>query len=208
MKNKILKSTLALTLLATSSLLASNTIVDSLGLNLGKSNTNYDQKNTSGTISSNNNPDKTFNSIELYTTLKPILSICKEYNMKSYVSYTFNKNSELKHQYLLVGVNKYFTPTISTAFSLYAGLLAGYGQIDWSYDPLKTSTRKNVDANSFIGGIQVGSIYSLRENLSLNLNAKYLFHNYETNLKTTTPSSATIEHDSTASVAIGLGYRF
>lgn len=180
--------------------------IDTLGINLGKSYTSYNQTNTSGTITLTNNPDKYFNSIELYTTLKPIMSFCKDNDIKPYISYTHSKNSELKHQYLLVGLNKYYNLN-STKLNLYAGILAGYGQIDWNYDPLNNSTSKNVDTNSFIGGIQLGTTYNLTEKLSLNLNSKYLLHNYETDLKKTN-ATTTIEHDRTASVGFGLGYRF
>lgn len=203
MKNKILKTTLISSLLATS-LVASDSFINSLGINLAKAYSDNSQKDTSGTILLGNNPDKSFNSIELYATLNPILQLCKENNIRPTLSYTYSQNSDLKHQYLLVGVNKYYN---HNSFELYAGILGGYGQIDWRYDPLNSSTRKNVDANSFIAGLQLGSNYKLNENWALNVNAKYLVHDYETHLKTTN-ATATIEHDSTASVGFGIEYSF
>lgn len=205
MKKQILTLT-TLSLLASSTLLASESIVNSVGLNLGKSYTSTDQKDKSGSIILGDNPDQSFNSLELYLTLNPILDMCKVYNMKPYISLTHSRNSDLKHQYLLVGVNKYYTPS-TMPLELYAGVLGGYGQMDWRYDPLNNSSSKNVDANSFIGGLQLGANYPINEKLSLGLNSKYLLHNYETNLKTTN-ATATIEHDSTASVSLGLEYRF
>ena len=72
---------------------------------------------------------------------------------------------------------------------------------------LLVSTKKNVDANSFIGGLQLGVSYPIDEKFSLNLNTKYLFHNYETDLKTTN-ATATIDHDRTSSIGFGVEYKF
>lgn len=204
MQNKLIKTITVSTLLASSSLFASDSFINSFGINLGKSHTSYDQKDKNGAIILGNNPDKSFNSLELYLTLNPMLDMCKENNMKPYISLTHSRNSDLKHQYLLVGVNKYYSSQ-DTKLELYAGLLGGYGQVDWRYDPLNNSTRKNIDANSFIGGLQVGINYPIAEKLSLNLNSKYLLHNYETNLKTSN-AVATIEHDATATISLGLEY--
>jgi len=195
------------TSLVTSTLLAaqspeasesSKTFVDSIGVNIGIAN-------TSNSYDASNAPDETFNSIELYTTLNPIMDICKEYNMKPTLSYTYSNNDDLKHQYLLVGINKYYTPT--PKLNLYAGIVAGYGQIDWRYDPLGDSTNKNTDVNSFIGGIQLGTSYDMTEKFSLNLNSKYLIHNYTTNIKTNTETTK-IKQDNTATLSVGIGYRF
>jgi len=206
MRNRLLTTLILTTFLASSTLLANDSVVNSMGINLGVSNSNSDQKNTNGTIILGNEPDNSFNTTELYLTLHPLTNICKEYKMKPYISYTYSSNSELKHQYFLLGINKYYTPS-NTDLVLYTGLLGGYGQIDWKYDPLNNSFNKNVDASSFIAGIQLGASYSLSEKLSLNLNGKYLLHNYETDLKTST-ASAEIEHESTINVSLGLEYKF
>jgi opacity protein-like surface antigen len=205
MKNKTLKLTLS-TLLASSSLLASDVSINSIGVNLGKAHTNYDQKNNSGTIILGNEPDTSFNSLELYLTLNPILDYCKENDIRPYISLTHSRNSDLKHQYLLVGVNKYYTPS-TLPVELYAGIVGGYGQMDWKYDPLNNSSSKNADSNSFIAGIQLGASYPLNEKLSLGINSKYLVHNYETDIKTSN-ATTTIEQDSTATFSIGLEYSF
>jgi hypothetical protein len=206
MKKQILTLTLSTLIASSSSLLASQSIINSVGLNLGKSHTSADQKDKSGTILLANNPEQSFNSLELYLTLNPILDMCKEYDMRPYISLTHSRNSELKHQYLLVGINKYYTQS-TLPLELYTGVVGGYGQIDWRYDPLNNSTRKNVDANSFIAGIQIGANYPINEKLSLGINGKYLLHNYETNLKTTN-ATATIEQDATATISLGLEYSF
>ena len=200
-----MKKILSLSLLTSTLLFSSNISIDSIGVNLGNSNSDYKQVNHQGSIILGNTPDKSFNSIELYTTLNPLSDICKEYNMKPYVSYTYSSNDDLKHQYLLLGLNKYYN---HNNYELYAGLLGGYGQMNWKYDPLNNSKSKKIDANSFIAGLQLGVNYSVNDKVSLGLNTKYLVHNYETNLNPTAGVSATIEHKSTSTIMLGLSYKF
>ena len=206
MQNTLIKTLTISTMLASSSLLAGDSIIDSVGLNLGKSYIDFSQSNNNGAILLGNEPDSNFNAVELYTTLNPISNLCKEYGMKPYISYTYAKNSELKHQYLLAGVNKYYSLK-DTKLEHYVGVLGGYGQMDWEYDPLNNSNSVNSDANSFVGGLQIGTNYPVTKNYALTINAKYLRHNYDTNLKTTN-ADAVVEHDSTASLTLGVEYSF
>ena len=197
-----------LSILASSTLLASDSsIVNSIGLNIGVSHSSYNQKNQIGDITLGNEPDKSFNSYELYTTLKPLSDICTKYNIKPYISYTYSSNIDIKHQYLLIGINQYHNAN-NSELNLYIGSLLGYGQIDYRYDPLNSSKSTNTDANSFIGGIQAGVTYPIAQKLSLNIGGKYLIHDYKTQLKPSDTVHTTIEHDSTSSVAIGLEYFF
>lgn len=199
MKN-INKLTL-ISMIATSTLVAADISIEAIGLNLGSSNSSYSQTNNQGSISLGNTPDKSFNSYELFTTIKNL----EIYNMKPYISYTYSSNDELKHQYLLAGLNKYYN---HDKINLYAGALVGYGQLDWKYDPINNAKDKNVDANSFIAGIQLGFEYPLNTKLSLGFNSKYLIHNYETNLNPTNTISSTIEHKDTLSLSFGVNYSF
>ncbi len=190
------------------SLFANEQIFNSVGINVGKSYTNNSQDYVSGEIILGNNPEQNFDTVEIFATLNPLTKICKEYNMKPYLSYTYSKNNDLKHQYFLFGVNKYYTPA-KTKVDLYAGVLGGYGQIDWDYDPLNSSISKNVDANSFIGGVQVGATYPLNKEISLNLNTKYLLHKYQTNLEDiSTNAVSVIEHNYTSTISLGFIYSF
>lgn len=204
---KIIHKITLLGLLSSSTLLANP--IDSIGFNIGKANSDYKQTNNQGVILLGNTPDESFNSYEIYTTLNPILDTCKTYNMKPYIGYTYSSNSELKHQYLLAGINKYYNHTVANKeLSLYAGVLVGYGQIDWKYDPLNNSSSKNVDANSLIAGIQLGANYPINEKYSVGLNTKYLVHNYETDLNPSSGVSSTIEHKDTISFSLGISYKF
>jgi len=196
-----------LSLLATSTLVASDISINSIGLNIGTSNSSYTQTNHSGSIILGNEPNKSFNTIEAYATLNPISNICKEYNMKPYISYTYSTNTDLKHRYLLTGVNKYYKLK-DTKVKLNTGLAVGYGQINWKYDPLNNSKDTNVDANSFIAAIQLGLNYPLNKKFSIGLNSKYLIHNYETNLNPSVGVSSTIKHKNTISVMFGVEYGF
>ena len=179
--------------LASSSLLASD---NSIGINIGSSHTNYHQSNQTGTITLGNTPDETFNSYEIYTILKQNIS-----GMKPYLSYTYSSNDDLKHQYGLVGLNKYYK-------YLYAGILAGYGELKYKYNPLNSSKENDYRAHSFIGGIQAGIEYKLSNSLAFNLNTKALYHDYDTNLNPNNTAIATISHNTTTSFGIGLKYSF
>lgn len=95
----------------------------------------------------------------------------------------------MKHQYVLVGANKYFE---FDKFLPYVGLVVGYGQIDWKYDPINNSKDVNADANSFIVGLNLGINYNITKDMSLNLNSKVLFHDYETNIEPQTGIQSTI----------------
>lgn len=196
-----MKKILVSSILTSSLLLASDFSIDSIGLNLGKSNSDYTQTNHSGAIILGNTPKESFNSYELFATLKSEI-----YGMKPYISYTHSFNAEMKQKYVLVGLNKYYK---LKSFTPYAGVVLGYGQLDWRYDPLNTSKNINNDANSLIGGLQAGMNYSLTSKLSLGLSGKYLFHNYETKLDPSTdPTNSTIEHKKTSVLALNIRYSF
>ena len=180
---------------------------NSIGLNIGKAYSSSDKKDKAGSITLGNTPDESFNSFELYTTLDPITELCKKNDIKPYLSFTYSDNDELKHSYLLFGINKYYTP-VNSKFKLYAGALLGYGQMDWEYDPLNTSKVKNMDADSLIAGIQGGISYPLSSKISLSLNTKYLLHDYKTDLDPSTGVSSDIEHKGTALISLGVSYSF
>lgn len=197
-----MKKLIISTLIASSSLLASNIAIDSLGVNLGVSNTNYKQTNNQGRIILGNEPDKSFSNIEIFTILNNLFT---NDTIKPYVSYTYSSNSDLKHQYLLSGINKYYK---HSQVIYYAGVVAGYGELKWKYDPLNSSSSSDHKATSFIVGLQGGLEYPISKQYSLNLNTKYLVHDYETELKPSNTVSSSIEHDRTASISVGIKYSF
>lgn len=182
-----------------------NNIINSIGLNIGASNSSYVKKDKSGSITLSSTPKKSFNSYELYITLNPISKVCKSYNLKPYLSYTYSDNKRLKHQYLLAGLNKYFDYKTT---SFYTGVLLGYGEINWKYDPLNSSKSINNNANSFISGVQLGLKYPINKRLSLGVNTKYLLHDYKTKLKPTLSEESLITHKSTSSFMLGVEYSF
>jgi len=192
-----------LSFLSISQLMASDISFDTLGVNLGKSHISYDQEDNSGAIILGTEPDKSFNSIELFTTLK---GVCTNDSRKPYISYTYSKNDDLKHQYLLVGLNQYYIPA-STKLNLYAGVLVGYGQLTWKYDPLNSSQNEEKNAHSFLGGVQAGISYPLTQRFSVGLNSKYLLSDYKTDLKTNN-ADATIKHRRVSHMGVSLEYTF
>jgi hypothetical protein len=199
MKQQLIKLTL-LSVLATSSLYASDLNIESLGINIGMSNSNYSQKDHQGSITLGNTPDEQFSSYEIYTLLnKDILG------MKPYISYTYSINDDLKHQYILVGLNKYYT---HDKIDLYAGILLGYGELKYRYNPLNNAQNTNIDANSIVAGLQLGAQYPITNKYSVTLNTKYLVHDYQTQLKPSSSSHSTLEHKSTSVISVGLNYSF
>ncbi|MEA3352922.1 MAG: hypothetical protein U9Q33_03765 [Campylobacterota bacterium] len=200
-----LHSKLTIIALISINLEAVDITAQSVGLNVGTSHFPFSKKDNIGSIILENKPNESFSSIEISTILNPVTKMCKDKNMKPYLSYTYSSNSDMKHQYILAGVNKYYPYKSS---SLYAGALLGYGQLDWKYDPLNSSKYINKDSNSFIAGIQTGVDYPIDEKFSLGLNVKYLLHDYETKLEPTTSVSSSIEHKSSFNVSLGLRYSF
>jgi hypothetical protein len=195
--NNITKSLITLSLI-TSSLVASS--LDSIGINVGVANSNSHQTNHNGIITLGNEPDESFNSYEIYGTLKKELL-----HMKPYLSYTYSSNDELKHQYLLVGLTKYYKLTKA---SLYAGLLGGYGELQYKYNPLNNSKSNDYTSTSLLGGIQVGIEYPITNSLAFNLNTKALYHNYDAQLNPNNTATAELSHNTTTSFGVGMKYSF
>lgn len=196
-----MKKIITLTLLASSLMWAAE--ISEIGVNIGMSHIPYTQTNSNGSITLGNEPEQNFTSYELFTTLKGVFP---QDDVKPYISYNYAENSELKHQYILVGLNKYFAPTES--LSLYAGMLAGFGELSWSYNPLNNSKENTYEATSVMVGVQAGVNYPLTSNILLNLNLKTLVHNYETNLDPNNTARAELKHNYTTTAMIGLAYKF
>lgn len=197
-----LVKTLALSTILAGYLLANETLIHSIGVNLGVSATPYEQTNHNGSITLGSIPDETFTSYEVYTTFNPLSSLCKEMNMKPTVSYSYSVNSHLKHQYILAGFNKYYRN------NSYAGILLGYGELKYKYNPLNNSKNNDYATTSAVIGIQTGYDYPLSSSLSLGVNLKALYHNYDAFLNPNNTATANLEHDYTLKVSVGIGWRF
>lgn len=183
-------------------LFGADVAIDTMGINLGKGYTDHDITNRTGTIQIPHHPYKNYTGLEMYSTLSGVF---EEKDIKPYLSLTYLQNSDIKHKYILGGVNKYFKADM---LDYYVGVVGGYGQIDWQYNPI-TNTRDNkYDAKSFIGGVQGGAAYPLSQKLSLQINTKYLLHNYETKLEPSNDAQSTLTHDKTLFVGIGLSWKF
>jgi len=198
----MMKKILLTTLMGSTLLVAQDISIDKLGVNLGLSNLDYTQKDHQGSIVLGNQPDTSFSSIEVYTTLNGVFE--KE-DIKPYISYTYSSNSELQNQYLLVGLNKYYK---QNKYDLYAGILGGYGQLKWQYNPLNSTTDNKYDANSYLVGLQGGLEYPLNDTLAIGFNAKYLYNQYKTHLYPTSTTYSTIEHEPSITLSLGISYRF
>ena len=91
-----------------SSLSFANDYIDTFGLDIGVSNTPYNQIDRSGSTTLVNTPDKTFVSFEFFVMPKGIV---KRDDIKPYISCTYSYNADLEHKYLLIGINTYFKLT-------------------------------------------------------------------------------------------------
>ena len=174
--------------------------IENLGFNLGTSHMGYSQSDSSGSIILGDEPDERFSSFELFSTS----SIFEDKSLKAQVSYIYSDNDEFVNHTLLVGYNQYQNlKDIDT----YVGLLAGYGQLRWGYDPLSGSKGSNKDTDSPIVGLQLGFKVPVDKYFDFNVNTRYLIHQYETYLNSGTARSK-LTHNYTASFSLGFIYKF
>ena len=149
-----------------------------------------------------NTPDKQYSSYELYTILK---SVYTNKTIKPYISYTYSKNEDIKNQYILVGLSKYYK---HKDINLYATLLTGYGELKYRYNPLNSSKDNSNDANSFIVGIQTGVNLPISSSVSINIKSKYLYNDYETKIEPSDTIKSSLTHSYTTNLSVGLVYGF
>ena len=196
---------IALGLVVVSSTLLSYEIkMESIGFAGGNAKTPLVQHNKDNKEIVIDKLDDNFKTMELYTVLKPI----EEIGMNPYLSYTYSYNEQFINYYVMAGLNKYYK--ISSSSKLYLGVLGGYGQMKWEFDPINGSDN-DVSTQSYILGVQGGVSIPLEnlpsDKLSLDINVKYLSHEYITNLKTSATTSQ-IEHYETMLAQVGISYRF
>ncbi len=60
----------------------------------------------------------------------------------------------------------------------------------------------------WLQGVQIGTEYPIEKGINIGLNAKYLIHDYETDLIPSTSVKTVINHKSTAFIAFGINYTF
>lgn len=186
-----------------SSILYANISINSIGFVLGKSYMDFNKENHNSTINLNKSPNKNFNSIEIFTSINGVINYK---NIKPYFSYSYNKNNDLEHQYILGGINYYFKNKKN--YQIYTGLLAGLGKVKWEYDPLNISIDNKYEARSTIFGIQLGSKHSINKNIALGFNFKHLFHDYKTNLIPDENINNTINQKTSQFLGLTLEYNF
>jgi hypothetical protein len=175
--------------------------IDRIGLSVGLSKL-YDKK--TNIIFPYTEPKERFDAYELFTTFN---GICDDENTKPYLSYTYTTNSDFKEQHLLVGINRYFqTPHDA---ELYAGVVVGYGELKWKYNPIG-SQDNDFTATSWMGGVQAGLEYAITDSFALHLNTKALMHNYEAILDPNTQDNSfgTLEHQYSVSGFVGVVVKF
>jgi len=198
---KLLTKVFILSAFLVSTTIANENIVDSIGINIGSSNSSYSLTNNIDVST----PDESLTSIKLYTKFNPFTDLCKKYNMKPSVSYTASQNDELKHQYLLLGINKYYK--LEDNYQLYTGLDLGYGELEWKDSPIKGSDNNNYTATNPMIGINGGLNYFIDNSFYIDINVEYLYHGYETKLKPTYNTRGSFKHDDTFNISLGFGWK-
>lgn len=185
-----------------SSLSASNIEVDRAGLHIGIAKSSFSQENKAGEIILGKEPSSKFvPSVEVYGTLSGVF---EDKAVQPFLSYTYSTNSDLTNQYLLVGVNKYYS---HNTYNAYAGVYTGYSFLKWEYNPLNNTTDNQFTSTSLLVGAQVGWEYPLSEKLSLDFNFKGMIYDHTTELEAYS-AKAEIQHSLNFSAALGLTYRF
>ena len=132
-------------------------------------------------------------------------NVLKQKDVKPYMSYTHSNNGDIKNQYVLIGLNKYYSYKRT---DLYAGLLLGYGELKWKYNPLNNSKDNDFTTTSLIGGLQLGLKYPITQHVSVNLNTKFLIHDYKTKFNPNNQAILEIIHDFSSHIGFGLVYKF
>jgi len=197
---KFLLPTLIAIHLSSSLSYADKPSIDSIGVNIGYSKM-VENFSTTGSIK-NLEPNNNFTSAEIYMMLRDVFP---DSTYRPTLNYIYSTNSNLTNQSLLIGLNKYF---IRKNSSLYLGLLAGYGELKWDKSYIDSTLKNDLIANSIVYGAQVGLDAPVSEHISLNINVKYLLHDYTMDVEYTPTNTASYDHKSTTNISVGLKYSF
>lgn len=196
---KYKKIFLTLSLLTT---LQAEVEIDSVGFNFGVGNISYEQKDTKGEVKLAKELDESYTQIEIYTLLKGAFD---DTTIKPTINYVYSKNDDFTNNMLLIGVNKFFP---LEEFNFYAGILAGYGILDWRYNPVTNAKDIDTKTSSFVGAVQAGVEYEVDTDIFVTLNSKYSLSNYKSYVEPSNRASSTITHENGGSISVGLRYRF
>ncbi|NOQ32233.1 MAG: hypothetical protein GQ570_14045 [Helicobacteraceae bacterium] len=181
------------TLLASTALLA----VD-VGLNISKGGYSTSSAYPSSIIK----PDTDVTGYELFYSNDCLLVDRK--SVKNYASLTINKTENTSETAFLAGLVEEYKVSSAT---LYAGALVGYGQLSYDYNPLTTSLTDYRTTSSLLYGVTAGLKYPIAKSFFLNVNAKYIWSNYNVDLRDGT-SNGQIKHNNLYSLGLGVGYSF
>jgi len=189
-------------ILLSSILLASTAFAYDMGVNLGYSHFDISQSNSDNIILGKNTPSSTGYALEAFYSRDCLL--VEDKSIKNYASINYAKHDDIAQYSFLAGLNKEYE---KEDYTLYAGVLVGYGVLHYSYNPLNTTDKVDKDAGSFLYGLQGGMKYSLKNNYSLNLGIKHLIADYKTKLESN-GATGNINHNNQSTFSIGLGYSF
>jgi len=188
--------------LFSSMLLCSTLFGYDLGVNISYDNLSIDQTNSNNIILEENTPKSNGFGLEVYYRGDCLLS--DNPTIKNYISIKQTHTSNTDTYSLFGGINKEYKHNDIT---LYSGLLVGYGLLKYDYNPLKSSSSEDNTAGSFLYGLQLGAKKPIYNNSYLQVEARYIRSDYDTNLESGGVTSK-INHSDQSSILVGLGYTF
>jgi len=94
-----------------------------------------------------------------------------------------------------------------TSLTPYLGVTLGYSELTWDKNPINTNKIDSL-SSSYIGGINIGTIYKINSSISLTMSYQLQYmNNHETSIKTSTLTGK-LTHDMLNSFNIGVRYFF
>ncbi|NOQ32236.1 MAG: hypothetical protein GQ570_14060 [Helicobacteraceae bacterium] len=188
-----MKKIITATLLTTTALLAAD-----VGLNISKGGYSTSSAYPTAIVK----PDTDVTGYELFYSNDCIL--IDRPSVKNYASITLNKTENTSEIAVVIGLVEEYKVSKAT---LAAGALVGYGQLSYDYNPLTTSLTDSRTTSSALYGFTATAKYPIVNNFFLNVNAKYLWSNYEVDLKDGA-NTGQIKHNNLYTLGLGVGYSF
>lgn len=195
---RLINKLLASMLLVSSIIYAGDINLDSIGANIGCTKMDVKQIDEIGSITLAKDPDDKMRQIELYALLGGVF---EDSSIKPTLNFIHSWNNDLSTNSVLIGVNKYY---MFDKYNLYAGILGGVGRLKWNYNPINNTKETDYGASSLVGVIQLGVEYPLNDKIFLNVNTKYMLHNYSTELQPVNSVHSELIHNHSCLLSVGL----
>ena len=178
-------------IIMSATLLAQDSSVESIGMNIGYAKMFY-----TGEKIDIDKPKTIFYNIELYSVINHFF---ENNNFKPTFNYIYSKNDAIDSNSIFVGLNRYDN---FEKFDFYTGILLGYSEFKWNFN----DDEKNYSKKGPTGGLHLGIEFPFSDALEFNINTKYLLYQRKVNLQPQYDVKFT--HTGTLSLSFGLKYIF